>query len=582
MDSDQVVQQGFALVNESVRRHLGVECYDVQFLAAHALVRGAIAEMATGEGKTLVQALAAFVLALPGKGVHVMTSNAYLAERDFLQLAPVLEQLGLTVGLLRAQAPVPEKVQAYQGDITYGAGYEFGFDYLRDQAALRPLSQPRVGDALRQRLRAESAPETITLQRGQAVAIVDEADSVMIDEATTPLLLSSAPRGSVEAEPTYVHAAGVATTLLVERDFAVDHRQRSVRLTRRGLEEILSKETVPNDLKLDRPWPTYVEQALFARHFLCRDVDYVVDRDQIVLVDQATGRIFADRSLREGLHQAVEAKERVPITEARRTQARTSRQQLFRRYDMLCGMTGTAQDAKREFREIYGRKVVLIPTRKPCQRVSLPTRFFDSRQAKHAAVVTEVRERRATRQPVLVGTRTIEESIRLAKLFAESGLPLNLLNERQDMDEARIIAQAGEPSAITIATNIAGRGTDIRLGAGVERLGGLHVISTEPHACSRVDRQLIGRAARQGDPGSCQMFVSAEDDLIRVFGSRLARTMRRLADAQGEIHENLSRDVARLQRRVERMNFERRRQLLRRDAWLEDVLARLTGHEPDC
>jgi len=580
-DSDHVVQQGFALVNESVRRCMGLEYYDVQFLAARALVRGEIAEMATGEGKTLVQALAAFVLALPGKGVHVMTSNAYLAERDFLQLVPVLEQLGLTVGLLRAQAPASDKVRAYKADVTYGAGYEFGFDYLRDQAARHQLSQPGLGEALRQRLRVESATETISLQRGQAVAIVDEADSVMIDEATTPLLLSSVPRGSVEAELTYVHALGVATTLLVGTDFAVDHRLRSVRLTRRGLEKILSKETVPNGLKLDRPWPVYVEQALFACHFLCRDVDYVIDGDRVVLVDQATGRIFADRLLREGLHQAVEAKERVPITEARRTQARMSRQQLFLRYEALCGMTGTARDAEREFRQIYRRKVVLIPPRMPCQRIALPTRFFDSKRAKHAAVVTEVRQRHATRQPLLVGTRTIEESIRLAELFAEAGLPFKLLNGTQDMDEARIIAQAGQSGVVTIATNIAGRGTDIRLGPGVERLGGLHVISTEPHASARVDRQLHGRAARQGDPGSCQMFVSAEDDLIRVFGSRLARTMLRLADAGGEIHENLQPEVARLQRRVERMNFEKRRQLLRRDAWLEDVLARLTGHESD-
>ncbi|MFV1965124.1 MAG: preprotein translocase subunit SecA [Pirellulaceae bacterium] len=581
VDSNQVVQQGFALVNESVRRRLGLECYDVQFLAALALVRGEIAEMATGEGKTLVQALAAFVLALSGKGVHVMTSNAYLADRDFLQLAPVLEQLGLTAGLLRAEAPVPDKVRAYQADITYGAGYEFGFDYLRDQAARHQRSQPRVGDTLRRRLRAEPAPETISLQRGQAVAIVDEADSVMIDEATTPLLLSSDPRGSVEAGLAHVHAAGVATTLLVGTDFAVDERQRSVRLTQCGLEKVLSREMVPTGPKLERPWPVYVEQALVARHFLCRDVDYVVDGDRVVLVDQSTGRIFADRSLREGLHQAVEAREQVPITATRRTRARISRQQFFRLYDTLCGMTGTAWGAKREFREIYRRKVLLIPTRKPCQRITLPTRFFGGKQAKRAAVVTDVRKRYATRQPVLVGTRTIDESIRLAQLFDESGLPLKLLNGRQDRDEAHIIAQAGEPGAVTIATNVAGRGTDIRLGPGVERLGGLHVISTEPHASARVDRQLLGRAARQGDPGSCQMFVSAEDDLIRVFGTCLARTMRRLADARGEIHEDLSREVARLQRRVERMNFEKRRQLLRRDAWLEDVLARLTGHEPE-
>jgi preprotein translocase subunit SecA len=306
-------------------------------------------------------------------------------------------------------------------------------------------------------------------------------------------------------------------------------------------------------------------------------VDYVVERDRIALVDQSTGRVFADRSWRNGLHQAVEAKEKLPITPSRRTLARMSRQQFFRRYRDLCGMTGTARGASRELWEIYRLRVMPIPTRRPCRRVVLPPRFFTHKAAKFSAIAAEIRSRHDARQPVLVGTRTIEESCRLAEMLSAEGLTLRLLNGTQDMAEAAIIQQAGQAGAVTIATNIAGRGTDIRLGAGVAALGGLHVVASEPHASQRVDLQLMGRAARQGDPGSCQLFVSAEDELIRVFGSTLARTMRRLASPDGEIREDLSPQVRRVQERVERLGVQARRHLLRMDAWTENVLARMSG-----
>ena len=577
--SDHVICEGFALVNESVRRCLGWEYYDVQLLGALALVRGTIAEMATGEGKTLVQALVAFVLALPGKGVHVMTPNAYLAKRDFQQLGSTLQRLGLTVGFIETRGSPAEKRQAYLADITYGAGYEFGFDYLRDEADRAEASRPMVGDSLRRRLRDEQAAESQDVQRGHAVAIVDEADSVMIDEATRPLLLSANPVSPLEAAPVYLHAAEVAATLKAPADYVIEDRKRCIRLTPNGLASILRDEVAPRCGSLERPWPIYIEQALAARQFLCRDVDYVVDEDRIVLVDQATGRVFVDRSLRDGLHQALEAKERVPVTATRRIRARISRQQFMLRYDVLCGMTGTALDAEREFREIYCRRVMPISTRERCRRLVLRTRFFASKSAKRTAVIAGICDRHATGQPILVGTRTIEESICLAELLRDAGLDAQLLNGRQDLDEAEVVSRAGEFGAITIATNIAGRGTDISLGERTEALGGLHVIATEPHASTRIDRQLLGRAARRGEPGSCQMFVSAEDDVVRVFGSRLARTLRRLAGADGEVHDDFSRELARLQARVERLNFEKRSQLRRHEAWLEDVLARLTGNQ---
>ncbi len=573
----RVVGGGFALVNESVRRCLGWEFYDVQFLAAMALIRGEIAEMATGEGKTLVQALAAFVLNLPGEGVHVMTSNAFLAERDFRQLRPVLEKLDTRTALIGAKADPREKRAAYRADVTYGPGYEFGFDYLRDQVSTRRRGQRRLGERLRQQLHDSTPRDTSGLQRGHAVAIVDEADSVMIDEATTPLCLSSEPGMSNPSAAPYLRAVEVADELRPREDYVVNGPERSVRLTKSGLQSKLVSGSAPAGEKLERPWPIYVEQALVAQHLFCRDVDYVVERDRIALVDQSTGRIFEDRALQQGLHQAIEAKERITITSPLRTEATISRQRFFRLYRALGGMTGTARGAAREFQAIYGRRVRLIPTRNPCQRIVLTPRYFATTKSKTRAIVDDVQGRHAKRQPVLVGTRTIDESQRLAKLLAQLGIPLHVLNGVQDGNEAEIVSRAGQSGSVTIATNLAGRGTDIRLGDGVDQLGGLHVIATEVHTSARVDRQLIGRTARQGNPGSCQVFVSAEDELIKLFGRPLARTMKRLANDEGEITRDLAAAVARVQKGVEKTNFERRRQLLRHGAWVENVLSKLTG-----
>lgn len=573
LNAEDIVERGFSLVNESLRRSLGFEYYPVQFVAARALIRAEIAEMATGEGKTLVQGLAAFVLSLPGRGVHVMTSNAFLAERDYDQLAPILSRLGLSVGLLRPQADPAEKREAYGADVTYGPGYEFGFDYLRDQIG-RPAPQV-LGASLR--AGAETNREVPQLQRGHVAAIVDEADSVMIDEATTPLCLSMEDRAGGALSAAYLLADDLAATLEQQKHFLVDVRRRTANLTEAGQTLTKAGDVLPERYQLERPWQVYIEQALTARHIFQRDVDYVVQEGRAVLVDQSTGRLFADRTLQNGLHQAIEAKERIEITPPRHTQARVSRQQFLLLYETLSGMTGTAQSARRELRKIYRRRVRVIPTRKPSRRVVLATRYFGTESAKFRAIVADVKERNETGQPVLVGTRTIDESVELGKLLAAAGVSFELLNGTQDRDEAEIIARAGQVGAVTIATNLAGRGTDIRPGDGVEMLGGLHVIATERHLSARVDRQLIGRTARQGDPGSCQTYVSAEDELIAVHNRTLGRTMRRLAGRDGSILCDLSGSVGRAQRRVERRHFEQRRQLLQQGAWLENVLSKVAG-----
>ena len=414
----RVIEPAFALVHEAVRRCMGLEYYDVQFVAGLALARGQIAELATGEGKTLVQALAASVFALRGKGVHVMTSNAYLAERDCRQLVPVLRLLGLTVGLVRTQASPREKQQAYLADVTYGPGYEFGFDYLRDQITKQPRTPPQLGESYRRQFRGERPVEPLLMQRGHAVAIIDEADSVLIDEATLPLILAAGGNAPSGGASVYHRAAAVAGRLNAAVDFVLDPRRRRARLTDSGLNKVMDAGWLPESGLLEQAWPAYIEQALVARYLLCRDVDYVVDQDQVMLVDESTGRVFADRSLQHGLHQAVEAKEQVSVTAERRALAKISRQQFFRLYETLCGMTGTAQGGEREFRQIFHLGVTLVPPRHVCRRTVIAPRFFADKPAKRNAVVAEIRERQAVGQPVLVGTRTIEESRCLAELLA--------------------------------------------------------------------------------------------------------------------------------------------------------------------
>ncbi len=565
----------FGLVTEALRRELGLDLYDVQLLAGLALVRKSIAEMQTGEGKTLAASLGAGAFALSGGGVHVMTVNAYLAERDYELLRPAWELLGISVGVLHQDASPAQKRAAYACDITYGPGYEFGFDYLRDQLCLLNRPRHRLGDAYRNRLHGRGNPALVPLQRGRAFAIVDEADSVMLDEATTPLILSGASEGTATNSQLYLNARRLADQLELDQDYVLDTRQQVIQVTPSGADRIRQAATIQSNGGSQRPWSQYVEQALRAKLFLKRDVDYVIDQDLLMLVDEKTGRIFANRSWRDGLRQAVEAREGIPITAENESMARISRQRYLRLYDGLCGLTGTAEGVEREYWQVYHVPVVKVPLRTPSQRRVLPTRFFSHQQSKWAAIVADIERIHRTGQPILVGTRTIQDSELLAARLTALGVPFHLLNGRQDADEADVVATAGQAGAVTVATNMAGRGTDIKLGRGVSKLGGLHVIGCEPHDSARVDRQLIGRCARQGDPGSCQLFVSAEDRLIAQNGPAVARRMVRQSDEDGEVRVDFSTELARLQKRMERRAYATRCRLFARDRWLEEMVTKL-------
>jgi preprotein translocase subunit SecA len=577
--SPDVLVPSFALVNEAARRTIGITFYDVQLLAGLALTRGAVAQMQTGEGKTFVAALPAFVHALVGRGVHVMTSNSYLAERDHKLMSPVFECLGMSVGRLQQQSAPAQKQAAYASDVTYGPGYEFGFDYLRDQVMLRRSEESRLGQTLLSRLRGAGAAPQQRVQRGLACAIVDEVHHVLIDDAGSPLIISQATADTAEDAQAHLLARSLVPDLREGGDYRFDAAAGLAQLTSRGSEIVHSDEyPVPWKVLL-RPWSEYVEQALRVELLMRRDVHYVVQEGEVRVVDESTGRIFAERSWRDGLHQAIEAKEGVTITADKRSIARITRQRFFRLYDRRCGMTGTAVGSEAEFREFYGLNVVVIPLHKPGRRTVCPSRCFADDNAKWSAVVEEVRQVHASGRPVLVGTRSIVDSETLAQRLQDRDVPHLLLNGVQDADEAGIVAQAGRSYAVTIATNMAGRGTDIKLGRGVAEKGGLHVIATQRHSSRRIDRQLIGRCARQGDPGSARFFLSADDEIIRTHRPWLARTMRRAANSQGEILADFDFAIRHTQRVAEKTGHRRRRQLFHSDRQRDTSMAKFAGED---
>jgi preprotein translocase subunit SecA len=578
-DAAEVLVPALSLATEAARRALGIEFYDVQLLAGLVLARGGIAQVQTGEGKTFITALPAVCFALRGRGVHLMTTNCYLAERDYALLSPMYALLGISAGVLHSAASPDDKRAAYACDITYGPGYEFGFDYLRDRLA-GLTSRRQLGDVLRQRLRGGAAQSGAPLQRPCAFAVVDEADSVMIDEATTPLILNQAGEPSNKHSEVYRLADDLAAQLQPNRDFQLDGDGRALCLTPAGLDRARQTIQAITADGLRRSWPQYVEQALRARWLHKKEVDYVIQDGKVRLVDAHTGRIHENRSLRHGLQQALEAAEGVTITAESAALAHISRQRYFRLYDRLCGTTGTVENSQREFWREYRLPVVVIPTHRPCQRRDLTPRSFADRPAKFAAIVADVLRLQQLGQPVLVGAPTIWQSREIAQRLAAAGGAFQLLNGQQDAAEADIIAQAGRPGAVTIATNMAGRGTDIKLGPGVAALGGLHVIVAEPNLSARSDRQLIGRAARQGDPGSSQTFVSGDDDLVCRFGPSLGRRMKRLAArsgevASGEIQRDLSRAIRRLQRQADLLAEHVRRQQSLHDERVEDLVGSL-------
>jgi preprotein translocase subunit SecA len=542
---DALLPEAYALVREGAKRTLGQRHYDVQVLGGIVLHQGRIAEMKTGEGKTLVATMPTYLNALEGKGVHVVTVNDYLASRDSEWMGKIYRLLGLNVGLIVHGLDPGQRRQSYLADITYGTNNEFGFDYLRDNMVLYKEN---------------------LVQRPLHFAIVDEVDSILIDEARTPLIIS----GAVDQDTSqYYRYARLVPRLRNEVDYIVDEKARNVALTEEGvakIEQALNIENLydPENMEVSH----HVNQALRAHVLMKRDRDYVVKDGQVIIVDEFTGRLMFGRRYSNGLHQAIEAKENVKIERESQTLASITLQNYFRMYKKLAGMTGTAKTEEDEFRKIYGMDVVVIPTNRPMIRQDLPDAVYRSETGKFKAVVDEIVRRHSTGQPVLVGTISIERSELLSAMLKRRGVPHSVLNAKHHEREAEIVAGAGQRGAVTIATNMAGRGTDIVLGEGVADLGGLHILGTERHEARRIDNQLRGRSGRQGDPGSSQFFISLEDDLMRLFGSeRYMGMLEKLGmdDSMPIDHPLLSRAIESAQKRVEARNFDIRKHVLEYD-----------------
>ena len=559
-----------ALIAESIRRARNCEPYDCQIIAGLTLADGKLAEMATGEGKTLVALMPAFCFALHGLGAHVATVNPYLAQRDFEFANPAFDLLGLTTGLLPEKQDQPLKRMAYAADVTYGVATDFGFDYLRDQLALRGAGAS--GPAFHEVLLGRSRAKPQLVQRGHAFAIIDEADSVLIDEARSPLIIATNARRPSDTPEIYQLADRIAAQLKADEHFIGDGATARLALTADGNRRALAMLTDDVLGKLVRVWSHYIEAALHARYKFRRDVHYVVRDGEVVIVDEFTGRLCPDRTWRAGMHQAVEACAGVTISDENVSEATITRPAYFRLYRRVCGMSGTVREAASELRASYSTETETIPLHRPSRRVVMPDRVFATRTAKLAAVMREIVARRTTGQPVLIGTRTIENSEALAEVLAPLRIPFRILNAKQDAEEARIIEAAGEPATVTIATNMAGRGAHIPVHAESLKVGGLHVIGIERHESARIDRQLVGRTARQGQPGSAQFFLSIEDHLLvrgaPVVAARLARAS---ANSDGELPPRTAAHFIAAQRRIERADREQRRLLSHHDRWLNEL-----------
>lgn len=560
----------FALVREASWRALQKKHYDVQLLSGIVLANGGIAEMATGEGKTLTATLPIVLWAMHNKGVHVATSNQYLAERDLELMQPVYDLLGFSSDVLKEDDTPQQKTQRYTADITYGCGYTFGFDYLRDQLAIIHRKTPPLGSRFCGYLDGNKDVDHVAqMQRGQHFALIDELDSVLIDEARTPLVLSSKGENTGTGNDVYSYANEMAKVLEVERDFTVDYKGKTLEITDKGVEKVTELVDEKRIRGIKYPWSFYVRQALRANHLFRKDVDYVVEDNKVMIVDASTGRKFADRSWNQGLHQAVQAKEDVEISNENTTLGKITRQKYYSLYECIAGMTGTAAGSEKELWNLYNLAVTKIPTRKPSQRKMLPTRIFKTKQAKFEAIASEIEKISKTKQPILVGTKTIEDSEKLSKILQEKNIAHKVLNAKYDKEEADIVAVAGEAGSITIATNMAGRGTDIPLGEGVAEMGGLFVIAAERNDSKRIDRQLVGRCARQGQPGTAQFFISFEDDLIF---NNLEKAPRSKND---EVDEKYVDIFDKVQRQVEIRHYTQRREMQRYDRWMEELLVKV-------
>jgi len=542
---EDLLPEAFAVAREASRRTLQMRPFDVQVIGGIVLHEGKIAEMKTGEGKTLAATMPIYLNALAGKGVHVVTVNDYLAKRDAGWMGPIYSFLGLTVGVIVHGMDDDQRRQAYAADVTYGTNNEFGFDYLRDNMKF--------------------ALEDY-VQRDFHYAIVDEVDSILIDEARTPLIISGP---SEESTDKYYRINQVIPRLRKDKDYTVEEKHRTVVLTEEGVARVESSLNVqnlyePKNMEILH----HVNQALKAHTLFKLDVDYVVKDGQVIIVDEFTGRIMPGRRYSDGLHQALEAKEKVKIERENQTLASVTFQNYFRMYEKLAGMTGTADTEAAEFSKIYGLEVVVIPTNMPMIRTDHPDVIYKTEQEKFNAVIEEIRDLHQQKRPVLVGTISIEKSELLSKILTRTGVKHSVLNAKHHEKEAEIIALAGQPGMVTISTNMAGRGTDIRLGDGVADLGGLHILGTERHESRRIDNQLRGRSGRQGDMGSSRFYMSLEDNLLRIFGAeRISSIMDRIGIEENQPieHRLITKAIENAQKRVEGQNFDMRKHLLEYD-----------------
>ena len=542
---DDLLPEAFAVVREASKRVLGMRHFDVQLMGGICLHNGNIAEMRTGEGKTLVATLSVYLNALTGKGVHVVTVNDYLATRDSEQMGRLYNFLGLSTGLIVANLDFNQRKEAYACDITYGTNNEFGFDYLRDNM---------VSDVLQM------------VQRPLNYAIVDEVDSILIDEARTPLIISGPGQRSTD---NYYKLAKIVPHLVKDEDYVIDEKQKTIAPTDAGIEKVEKMLGVENLYDAENIELNHLLGAsLRAYAMMHRDTDYVVKDGEVVIVDEFTGRLMFGRRYSDGLHQAIEAKEGLKVERESQTLASVTFQNYFRMYEKLAGMTGTAKTEEKEFIDIYGLEVIPIPPNKPLIRTDLPDQIFKTKAAKYRAVVRNAVERHKLGQPILIGTTSITQSEELSDMLLRAGVPHKVLNAKHHEQEAEIVADAGQMGMVTIATNMAGRGTDITLGEGVPELGGLAILGTERHESRRIDNQLRGRSGRQGDPGSSQFFLSLEDDLMRIFGAdNITGIMDKLGMEEDEPieHSLITKSIERAQKKVEDHNYNIRKYVLEYD-----------------
>ncbi len=560
----KLLVEAYALVREAGRRTINMRHFDVQLLGGIAMFHKSIIEMQTGEGKTLAATLPMYLYALVGKGCHLATVNDYLARRDAEWMGPIYRALGMTVGVVETQMSQDDRRKGYRCDVTYGTAKEFGFDFLRDRLLQRRISEGQ-GDLLGGMLGHRNESSEKSVQGAAFFALVDEADSILIDEARTPLIISALPTEEQKLEvETHKWSSAVADQFIDDEDYEFDHEKKTVELTKEGRQKARALDKPP---ELDTVGTVdiyrYIERSVLVEREYKLDRQYVVREGEIVIVDEFTGRLAEGRKWREGLHQAVEAKQGVEVTVATGQAARVTIQDFFLRYEKLAGMTGTAIDSAAELHRIYRCHVLPIPTNRPAIRQRLRTQVFGTEEAKWKAVVEEVCQLHEKGRPMLIGTRSIDKSEVLSRLLTERGIPHQVLNANHIAAEAEIVKQAGEQGRVTVSTNMAGRGTDIKLGPGIADLGGLHVILTEMHDAARIDRQLSGRCGRQGDPGTYRQYLALDDDLILAgLGPKKSDRLKAYGEKASRSLDRFSSLFRRAQRRVEARHFRQRRALM--------------------